>query len=140
MAAIKTEVPFFMGRSNVTKIVDGDRVNYLTTSVSFEEETDRVGADGLVTLNKENKHVLFLFKGSKEVSRYYLGQHLQGKSDDQIIEESAHVLFFESWDPTKGTTTFVDENGVTKTVQGHWVPCAGYSTQESLASKVTKFR
>lgn len=140
MAAIKTEVPFFMGKTKVTKITDGDKVNYLTSSVSFEEETDRVGADGIVTLNTDKKHVLFLFKGSKEVSRYYLGQNLQKKSDDEIIEESAHVLFFESWDPTKGTTTFVDENGETKTVQGHWVPCAGYSTTPNLASRVTKFR
>lgn len=139
--AKREPMPFFMGKSNVTKVTAEDgSVTYLTASVTFEEYTDALGADGLVAYNKENKHVLFLFAGNREVKRLYLGKNLQNKSDEEIISESAHVLFFESWNPnTDKTTTFI-ENGVEKTVKGCWVPCAGYSKQESLVSKVVRFR
>lgn len=122
--ATRETLASFQGRSNVTKITsDNGMVNYLTSSMSFEEQANNLGANGLVTYENEHKHVLFLFSGNTEVGRFYLGKNLQGKSSEELVAQKSHILFFESWNPeTKA-----------------WVPCAGYSNQESLASKVVRF-
>lgn len=122
--ATRETLASFKGRNNVTKITsDNGMVNYLTPSVSFEEKANELGANGLVTYEKENKHALFLFSGATEVGRFYLGKNLQGMGDEKLVEQRSHILFFESWNPETEK----------------WVPCAGYSNQESLASKVVRF-
>lgn len=106
-------------RSNVTKIVNGDKVNYLTQSNSFESETNSLGAVALAGYHSDTKHVLFLFdeKGN-EVKRYYIGKNLQALNDDELIEKRHSLVFFESWNPAKS----------------QWVPCVGLG-QPSIASR-----
>ena len=119
----------FNGENNVTKITsDNGSVSYLTQSVSFANETYAKGADGLNTVENENKHVLFLFNSDDaEVGRYYLGQKLQGKTPEQLVEMKHMLCFFKSWNPNAN-----DGNGA-------WVPCVGLSQQENLAAKKVRF-
>ena len=111
----------FKNENNVTKVTsDNGNTSYLTQSVSFAEEANRLGAAGLVPIETEKKHVLFLVnKEGAEVSRYYLCKNLQGTSADELIENRHSLIFFKSYDPNAGS----------------WVPCVSETSQEPLATK-----
>ena len=115
----------FENRNNVTKITsDNGTVSYLTQSVTFGDETNAKGACKLNTVETEKKHVLFLFNaGDAEVGRYYLGQKLQGKTPNELVEMKHTLCFFESYNPA------------TKV----WIPCVGMSSQEDLAKSAASF-
>lgn len=115
----------FENRNNVTKITGDDgSISYLTQSSTFADETNRLGAVSLNTVENEKKHVLFLFNENEaEVGRYYLGKKLQGKTPNTLANEKATLCFFESFNPA------------TKS----WVPCVGLSSQESLAATAVHF-
>ena len=119
MEATRTTVAEFKGRNNVTEIINGNKVNYLTPSVSFEQETNNIGATQLASYHSDTKHVLFMFddKGA-ERKRYYIGKNLQGMSDDELIDKRHSLVFFESWNPAKE----------------QWVPSVGLG-QPSIASR-----
>ena len=119
MEAIRETLASFEGKSNVTKIINGDKVNYLTQSNSFEAETNSLGATALAGYHSDKKHVLFLFDDNgAEVKRYYIGKNLQDMSDDELIVNRSSLVFFESWNPNTSK----------------WVPSVGLG-QPSIASR-----
>ena len=105
----------FQGKKKVWHIVSSNGVSsYLTQGRSFAEEAYIKGACGLVTLENDKKHVLFLFNDNEEeVGRYYISKKLQGLTPEEITEIKDTLAFFESWNP--------------ETKQ--WVPCIGYATK-----------
>ena len=115
----------FENRNNVSYIKsDNGSESWLTQSRTFADETNKLGATKLNTVETENKHVLFLFDDrDAEVGRYYLGKKLQGKTPAEIAEKKHCLVFFESWNPTTS----------------QWVPCIGESSQENLAAKAVSF-
>lgn len=121
----RTEIPAFEGKNNVTKIVaDNGSISYLTQSTSFAAEAARLGACILNKFENATKHVFFLFNDQEvEVGRYYLGQKLQGKSADELVQLRHSLVFFNSWNAEEKT----------------WVPCVGLSTQENLAVTGARF-
>lgn len=104
----------FQGKGNVTKVIsDNGTVSYLTQSRSFGDEAYSLGASKLNTVEKEKKHVLFLFNSEdKEVGRYYLGKKLQGKTPSELVALKDNLAFFETWNPESKS----------------WVPCVGLSS------------
>ena len=115
----------FESKNNVSHIIsDNGSESWLTSSSTFADETNRLGACKLNTVENEKKHVLFLFNSADaEVGRYYLGKKLQGKSPAELVEEKHALCFFESFNPE------------TKS----WVPCVGMSNQEDLAKTAASF-
>ena len=105
----------FQGKKKVWHIVSSTGASsYLTQGRSFAEEAYIKGACGLVTLENDKKHVLFLFsENEEEVGRYYISKKLQGLTPEEITEIKDTLAFFESWNP--------------ETKQ--WVPCIGYATK-----------
>ena len=105
----------FQGKKKVWHIVSSNGASsYLTQGRSFAEEANIKGACGLVTLENDKKHVLFLFNDNEEeVGRYYISKKLQGLTPEEITEIKDTLAFFESWNP--------------ETKQ--WVPCIGYATK-----------
>ena len=114
----------FQGKRNVTKIIsDNGLVSYLTPSRSFADEASSLGASKLNTVEKENKHVLFLFnQNDEEVGRYYIGKRLQGKTPSEIARIKHNLVFFDSWNPN------------TK----EWVPCVGMINKEDSVNIILK--
>ena len=112
----------FQGKRNVTKIIsDNGLVSYLTQSRSFADEASSLGVSKLNTIEKGNKHVLFLFnKNDEEVGRYYIGKRLQGKTPSEIAGIKKNLVFFDSWNPN------------TKA----WVPCVGMIKNEDSAKRI----
>ena len=115
----------FEKKSNVTKITsDNGSVSYLTSSSTFADETNRLGACKLNTVENEKKHVLFLFNSADaEVGRYYLGSKLQGKTPAELVAMKKELCFFLSYNPN------------TK----QWVPCVGKGSGDNLASSAVSF-
>ena len=115
----------YQGLNNVTKVTsDNGAVSYLTQSSTFADETNRLAACKLNTVENEKKHVLFLFNaGDAEVGRYYLGKKLQGMSPAELVEKKHNLCFFESFNPE------------TKS----WVPCVGLSQAEDLTKSAVAF-
>lgn len=112
---MKREVLFhFQGKENVTRIVsDNGTESYLSSCRSFGDEAYSLGASKLNTVEKEKKHVLFLFNSEdKEVGRYYLGKKLQGKTPSELVALKDSIAFFETWNPESKS----------------WVPCVGLSS------------
>jgi hypothetical protein len=111
--------------NNVTKVTsDNGAVSYLTQSSTFADETNRLGACKLNTVENEKKHVLFLFNSADaEVGRYYLGNKLQGKTPKELVEMKHMLCFFKSFNPNTN----------------QWVPCVGKGTGENLASTAESF-
>lgn len=114
----------FQGKRNVYKIISNNGlVSYLTQSRSFADEASSLGASKLNTVEKENKHVLFLFnKNDEEVGRYYLGKRLQGKTPSEIAGRKNDLVFFDSWNPN------------TK----EWVPCVGIKNNDDSVKRTLK--
>lgn len=114
----------FQGKRNVTKIIsDNGLVSYLTQSRSFADEASSLGVSKLNTIEKGNKHVLFLFnKNDEEVGRYYIGKGLQGKTPSEIVGIKENLVFFDSWNPN------------TK----KWVPCVTGSMDYNCTVKEWK--
>ena len=113
---MKTEIlNQFQGRYNVRHIVNDNGIeSWLTQDVSFGDEAFAKGACKLNTVEKENKHVLFLFNSdNEEVGRYYLGKNLQGKTPSELVEIKKDLVFFESWNPEDKS----------------WVPCVKLSSE-----------
>ena len=118
-------LPTFESKNNVSHIIsDNGSESWLTSSSTFADETNRLGACKLNTVENEKKHVLFLFNSKDaEVARYYLGKKLQGKTPQELVEMKHSLCFFQSWNP--------------KTRQ--WVPCVGVGTGDTLASSAVGF-
>ena len=102
---------FYMGRKNVYCIIDkhgGE--SYLTKSITLAEDLLNLGAVALNTVEKDNKHVLFAFDSNdKELKRYYIGKHIQGKSPQWIKDNQNKLYTFESYNPKSA----------------NWIPCVG---------------
>ena len=115
----------YNGKSNVTKITsDNGAVSYLTQSSTFADETNKLGACKLNTVENEKKHVLFLFNSSDaEVGRYYIGKKLQGKTPAELVEMKHCLCFFQSFNPNTQ----------------EWVPCVGEGKGDNLASSAVSF-
>lgn len=126
----------FEKKSNVTKITsDNGSVSYLTSSSTFADETNRLGACKLNTVENEKKHVLFLFNSADaEVGRYYLGSKLQGKTPAELVAMKRELCFFLSWNPNAKVTL---ADGTVKI--GQWVPCVGKGSGDNLASSAVSF-
>ena len=108
---IKKEVlDSFEGKEKVLHIISKNGEIWTTLERSFAEECGKNGACKLNTVERENKHVLFLFNAKdEEVGRYYMGKKLQGTTPDQIVKYKSRLFFLESWIPIKK----------------EWVPCVG---------------
>lgn len=115
----------YNGQNNVTKITsDNGAVSYLTSSATFADEANRLGACKLNTVENEKKHVLFLFNAKDaEVGRYYLGNKLQGKTPAELVEMRHSLCFFKSYNPNTN----------------EWVPCVGKGNGDNLAAKAVSF-
>lgn len=115
----------FQGVANVTKVTsDNGAVSYLTQSSTFADETNRLAACKLNTVENDKKHVLFLFNNADaEVGRYYLGKKLQGKTPAQLVEMKHSLCFFKSFNPNTQ----------------EWVPCVGEGKGDNLASSAVSF-
>lgn len=126
----------FEGKNNVTHIIsDNGSESWLTSSSTFADETNRLGACKLNTIENEKKHVFFLFNAKlAEVGRYYLGSKLQGKTPDELVEMRHSLCFFQSWNPNAKVTL---ADGTVKI--GQWVPCVGKGTGDNLASSAVGF-
>ncbi len=108
---IKKEVlDSFEGKEKVLHIISKNGEIWTTLERSFAEECGKNGACKLNTVDREKKHVLFLFNAKdEEVGRYYMGKKLQRTTPDQIVNNKSRLFFFESWNPIKK----------------EWVPCIG---------------
>ena len=115
----------FESKNNVSHIIsDNGSESWLTSSSTFADETNRLGACKLNTVENEKKHVLFLFNASNaEVARYYLGKKLQGKTPQELVEMKHSLCFFQSWNPNTR----------------EWVPCVGEGKGDNLASSAVGF-
>ena len=115
----------YNGQNNVTKITsDNGAVSYLTSSATFADEANKLGACKLNTVENEKKHVLFLFNSADaEVGRYYLGKKLQGKTPAELVEMRHSLCFFKSFNPNTN----------------EWVPCVGEGKGDNLAAKAVSF-
>ena len=111
-------ISFFQGKENVTHIISTNGTEaYLTQSRSFADETNRLGACKLNTVENETKHVLFLFNSADaEVGRYYMGKRLRGKSLEELVKNRNSLIFFESWN----------------LATNKWVPCVGFAKKQKL--------
>jgi hypothetical protein len=115
----------FESKNNVSHIIsDNGSESWLTASSTFADETNRLGACKLNTVENEKKHVLFLFNSNNaEVARYYLGKKLQGKTPQELVEMKHSLCFFQSWNPNTR----------------EWVPCVGEGKGDNLASSAVGF-
>lgn len=115
----------FESKNNVSHIIsDNGSESWLTSSSTFADETNRLGACKLNTVENEKKHVLFLFNSNNaEVARYYLGKKLQGKTPAELVEMRHSLCFFQSWNPSTR----------------EWVPCVGEGKGDNLASSAVGF-
>ena len=114
---IRENLPLFEKRDNVTKVTNEETgsISYLTQSITFGEEANKVGATVVDTFENDTKHVMLFFNDDNTVvGKYYMGKKLQGMTPDELLEKKAVLCIFESWNPNASA----------------WIPCVGLAKNQ----------